>query len=255
MPFGASYAALCLVQAATVAAVGRTLEAPWRSARARLWALVPPVSIVAVVVAVRAASGTATVLTDAALVLVPIGAGIALGWVLPRSRPAFVGLAPALLAVAWAAKGSAGGDVAAVALTALSAAAAGALLAALAPAAWLEIGILLMAAADVALVVSDLLQAPNAVLNAAAPPGGAPQLQRLHLSGAVMGYGDVFVAGVLGAVLRRADRSPAPAALGAGLGALAFGTLFWVADELPATVPVAAAMVVDRLLRARRRGR
>lgn len=253
MPYGASYAVLCLVQGATVALARRHVELPAWSPRARAWALVPPASIVVVVVALRVSEGSATVLTDVALVLVPAGAVLALAVIVPAARPALATLAAALFAVAWATKGSLPGDAAATALTALSAVAAGALLAAVAPSGWLEVGILVMAAADVALVVSDLLQAPNAVLNAAAPPGGLPRLQRLHLAGSTMGYGDVFVAGLLGAVRRRQRRSPSRAGAVVALGALAFGALFAVTNELPATVPVAAAVVLGRLRRSARR--
>ena len=49
----------------------------------------------------------------------------------------------------------------------------GVLLAAVTPPGWLKVGIVLMAVADVWLVVSDLLQAPNATLvgGAARRPG------------------------------------------------------------------------------------
>lgn len=51
------------------------------------------------------------------------------------------------------------------------------------------------------------LQAPDAVLNAATPALGLPQLQYLDLHAASLGYGDVFLAGVLGGVLA-AERAP-----------------------------------------------
>ncbi len=49
-----------------------------------------------------------------------------------------------------------------------------------------------------ALVVSELLQRPNNALNAAHPAAGLPRLQSAIFGTAVMGYGDLFVAGVLG---------------------------------------------------------
>ena len=64
------------------------------------------------------------------------------------------------------------------------------------------------------------LQAPNAVLNAAVPAPGLPQLQYLDLHHASLGYGDVFVAGVLGGVLAARGIRQWPAAL-LLLGALA----------------------------------
>jgi len=45
------------------------------------------------------------------------------------------------------------------------------------------------------LVISNLLAAPNNSLNAAAPVADLPQLQRVLFGSAVMGYGDLFIAG------------------------------------------------------------
>jgi hypothetical protein len=105
-----------------------------------------------------------------------------------------------------------------------------------------------MAAADVWLVLSDLLQTPNDVLVTAAPaPGsGLPQLQSESFGAISLGYGDLFVAGVLGAVLAREGRGGrvqvAVALLELVLAGL-FDLLFFVLSELPATVPVAVAML------------
>ena len=77
----------------------------------------------------------------------------------------------------------------------------GVLLSAVTPSRWLKVGIVLMAVADVWLVVSDLLQSPNTALVAAQPPAGLPQLQSEIFGTVTMGYGDLFVAALLGAVL------------------------------------------------------
>jgi hypothetical protein len=145
------------------------------------------------------------------------------------------------------------GEIAALALVAFGCVTLAALLAAVAPPTWLKAGLLLMAIADTILVADDLLQAPNAVLNAAAPAGGLPQLQRVELGSAVMGYGDVFAAALLGAILAaRPARQRASALLATAL-AIAFGSLFLVVDELPATVPVACALLLSEALDRRRR--
>jgi hypothetical protein len=108
-----------------------------------------------------------------------------------------------------------------------------------------------MAFADTALVVSDLLQAPNNALNAARPVGGLPRLQAEVLGSAVMGYGDLFVAGVLGGLLAVATEHSRQltGALLVALLAVAFDFLFFAVGELPATVPIAGALVI--LLAAR----
>jgi CHASE2 domain-containing sensor protein len=61
-----------------------------------------------------------------------------------------------------------------------------------------------------------------------------------------MGYGDLFIAGALGgllAVYATRERQLAASLLVAAL-ALSFDLLFFVAEELPATVPVALALLL-----------
>ena len=67
-----------------------------------------------------------------------------------------------------------------------------------------------MAIIDAYLVFSEKLQGPNATLNAAVPVQGAPRLQYLDLHYASMGYGDIFVAGVLGGILAAERKRQAP---------------------------------------------
>ena len=93
------------------------------------------------------------------------------------------------------------GQAAALALSALACVALGTLVAALVPPRWLRLAIYAMAVVDTCLVAADLLQNPNQVLNAAAPAAGLPQLQFAHFGSAVIGFGDLFVAAVLGALL------------------------------------------------------
>jgi hypothetical protein len=148
-----------------------------------------------------------------------------------------------LFAIAWAAKDSLAGEAAGSILSALSCVTLGVLLAAVTPPGWLKVGILLMAGADVWLVASDLLQNPNSTLTAAQPAVGLPQLQSEIFGSVTMGYGDLFVAGLLGAVL--ATRRPlqlSGALLTLGFAAI-FDLLFFVVSELPATVPVALALI------------
>lgn len=222
------------------------------------WALVPAGSIVVVIFAIRFVSDTATGLTYLALVAVPPLAAGALGWAARGSRPWAALAAAPLFAIAWAAHGSLGGDAAATLLSALSCVTLGVLLAMVAPGGWLKAGIVLMAAADTWLVVSDLLQTPNATLVTAHPVGGLPQLQSELFGSVSMGYGDLFVAALLGAVLATDWRRQRGAAVLTLVLAGLFDLLFLAVSELPATVPVALALVVvevkDRIrLRARRR--
>jgi hypothetical protein len=161
-----------------------------------------------------------------------------------------------LFALAWASRTTLVGEGAATLLSALSCVTLGVLLAAVTPPGWLKLGILAMAAADTWLVLSDLLQAPNASLVAAAPGSGLPQLQSELFGSISLGYGDLFVAALLGAVLARERRRQGPMALLTLVLAGLFDLLFFVLNELPATVPVALALVVGEVWvwRQRRRG-
>jgi hypothetical protein len=251
LPFWLSIAVLSLVQGAIVlgpsgrgvAVVLARLRSPW-------WAAVPPLSVLVFVLVGRTAEqASARALTYLALVAVPLLAALALGWFMWGVRgpvPAAALLVAPLFALAWMDRGGLAGEAAAVALSALSCVTLGVLLAAVTPARWLAAGIVLMAVADAALVISDLLQRPNDVLNAARPAAHLPRLQSAVFGDAVMGYGDLFVAGLLGGLLV-ADGDRARQLHGAALVAclgLAFDLLFLVVDELPATVPVALATVI-----------
>lgn len=242
-----SDAAMLAVQAGVVAAPRRPPEIPWiRRLSGPAWALIPIASIIGVIFAIRYMSGTATGLTWLALVAVPVLAAVALGWAGHGARWWLAGVAAVLFALAWASRRTLLGQGAATLLSALSCVTLGWLLAAVTPPRWLKLGIIAMSAADVWLVLSDLLQTPNNALVAAAPlPGsGLPRLQSETFGSVNMGYGDMFVAGLLGAVLVREGRRQWPVALFTLLLAGLFDLLFFVLNELPATVPVAVALVV-----------
>lgn len=252
LPFGVCTSVLGLTQAATVAAPRESHLPSLRRLRGGAWATIPALSVVVVTLGIRAASSTAHGLTWLALVAVPPLAAIALAGAMRGARPRLALLVVPLFALAWADRDGLAGQSAALALSALSCVTLGVLLAAVAPAPWLKLGILVMAVVDTGMVVSDLLQAPNDVLNAAAPAIGLPRLQTGHFGSALMGYGDFFAAGVLGAILARSVALQRRAALLTAVFALSFDLLFLVVRELPATVPVAAAMLACEALERRR---
>jgi hypothetical protein len=254
LPFWISISLLSLAQAACVALVRRLAPARLEPLRRRRWALIPPLSVIAFVLVVRVAEDAGSEgLTYLALVAVPALAALALVWLARGARPLRALLVPALFALAWADRGGLAGEAAAVALTGLSCVALGALVAAVTPPRWLAAGIVAMAGADTGLVVADLLQRPNNALNAAHPAAGLPRLQAAVLGSAVMGYGDLFIAGAFGGLLA-VTAGRALQLRGAHLTALlalSFDLLFFAVKELPATVPVALALIV---LAVRRRG-
>ncbi len=255
LPFVPSDAGLLCLQAGIVLAP-RPVDPPaWiRRVRGRAWGLVPIASIVLVIFAIRYVSDTATGLTYLALVAVPILAAAALGGAMRGGRSWLALVAGPLFLLAWLDRNALPGQAAGAILSGLSCVTLGVLLGMVTPPLWLKAGIVLMSAADVWLVASDLLQAPNSTLVAAKPAGGLPQLQSETFGTVNMGYGDLFVAALLGAVLAREprDRRWRAALLTLAIAGL-FDLLFFVVDELPATVPVALALLVEETWRWRRR--
>jgi hypothetical protein len=253
-----SDAAILAVQAAVVAAPRRPPEVRWiQRLSGPAWALIPIGSIVGVVFAIRYLSSTATALTWLALIAVPILAAAALGWAMRGSRGWLALGAVPLFILAWASRTTLWGEGAATLLSALSCVTLGVLLGAVTPPRWMKLGIIAMTVADVWLTVTDLLQAPNNALIAAAPLPGSnlPQLQSELFGTISFGYGDLFVAALLGAVLARELRRQEPMALLTLVLAGAFDLLFFFVRELPATVPVALALIIGEAWRWRQRRR
>ncbi len=258
MPFAVSIAVLGLVQAALVALPAPRSRPEWaRRLGGSWWAVVPAFSILVFVAVVELEPESATALSYLALVAVPPLAAFALGALLHRSRSAWALAAVALFGLAWASPDSLAGEAAATALSGFACITLGWLLACGVPARWLRLGVYAMAIVDAVFVGADLLQGPNAVLNTAAPAANLPVLQSVHLGSATMGFGDLFIAALVGCLLANpadgpirqvhldvsAHRQRNGAWLVAWL-ALGFDLLFFAVDELPATVPVAVALAL-----------
>jgi hypothetical protein len=242
--FAVSICVLTLVQASLVALPAAN-PFPWLARlRGPAWAIIPAGSIIAFIIVLRAESGAAQGLTYLALVAVPILAAITLAVSMRGARPLFALAVLPLFALAWVDRTGLAGQSAALALSALSCVTLGALLAAVAPASWLKIGIIAMAAVDTYSVVSQLLQTPDTVLGAAAPAAGLPKLQDEVWGQALMGYGDLFIAGTLGALLAADRRRQLWGTALAAVLALAFNLLFLWVDDLPATVPFAVTLIL-----------
>lgn len=254
--FISSDAGLLLLQASVVAAPRTPPRWRWTARlRGPAWGLVPVASIVGVIFAIRFLSDTATGLTYLALVAVPPLAAVALAWAArPEGRLSVLRVLSALIltavlfAIATGSGRSLGPEASASILSALACVTLGVLLASVAPPRWLKLGILAMAVADVWLVASDLLQSPNTLLVRAHPAPflgtHLPRLQSEVFGSVNMGFGDLFIAGLLGAVLAANRRPQWPAALLTLVLAGLFDLLFLVVNELPATVPVALALLV-----------
>ncbi|HXR30508.1 MAG TPA: hypothetical protein VN752_05160 [Solirubrobacterales bacterium] len=245
MPFAASIAVLSLVQAALVALpVSRPLPTWLERGRSPWWALIPALSIVVVIVAIELSSDSATALTYLALVAVPPLAALALAWLLRGSRLVWALAALPLFALAWALPDALAGEASATALSGLACIALGWLLVNAVPARWLRLGIYAMAVLDACLVAANLLQGPSDVLSSAAPLADLPALQVANFGAARMGFGDLFVAALVGCLLASDRRRQIKGALLAAALALAFDLLFFAVDTLPATVPVAVSLAL-----------
>jgi hypothetical protein len=253
LPFWLSIGVLSLVQASLVAAPKPPLPNLLERLQSRWWALVLPLSIVVVISAIALDSASARFLTYLALFAVPPLAAAALAWLLRGARWQLALLVFPLFAVAWAAKGSLGGQTAALALSALACVTLGWLTACVVPGRWLKLGIYVMAAVDAYLVGTDLLQAPNAVLNAASPAADLPRLQLASFGSALMGFGDLFIAATLGALLAYDRRLQLQGAALAAVIGLSFDLFFFAVDELPATVPIALTLACTEAIHRRAR--
>jgi hypothetical protein len=244
LPFWLSIGALSFVQGVLVGLPRPTVTLPLLGRlQGRWWALVLPLSIVVVIGAIALDEASAHFLTWLALIAVPPLAAVALGWIVHGARPPLALLAVPLFALAWAAKGELGGQSAALVLTALACVTLGWLLVCVVPPRWVKLGIYAMALVDAYLVFTDLLQTPNSVLNTAAPAANLPKLQLVSWGSAIMGFGDLFIAAVLGALLARDARLQLRGALLAAALCCAWDLLFFFIHETPATVPVALTLL------------
>jgi hypothetical protein len=253
LPFWLSIGALSLVQAALVAGPRPPRTILLERLQSRWWALVLPLSIVVVISGIALDSASARFLTYLALVAVPPLAAVALAWIVRGARWELAGLVIPLFALAWAAEGALGGRTAALVLSALACVTLGWLIACVVPPRWLKLGIYAMAIVDAYLVGTNLLQGPNAVLNTASPAADLPRLQLASFGSALMGFGDLFIAATLGALLAYDRRLQLRGALLAAVIGLSFDLLFFAVDEFPATVPIALALACTEAIRRRPR--
>jgi hypothetical protein len=264
VPFAISIGILGLAQAALVALpAARPLPTSLSWARSPWWALIPALSIAAVIAVIELDSSSATWLSYLALIAVPPLATYALAALIHRPPPLTsclvadsatkhevsgwvlsVFVVAVGFALAWRLQGSLLGEASATALSGLACITLGWLLVSVVPARWVRLGVYAMALIDTWFVASDLLQGPNAVLNAAAPAGDLPRLQAVHFGSAQMGFGDLFIAALVGCLLARARPRQLEAAVLVAVLALAFDLLFFAVDQLPATVPAALALAV-----------
>ncbi len=249
IPYGSAYVALCVAQSLAVL-VPRASPAVPALGRHRVLGLIPLLAIGGAVLMMSAKPELAQQATDLATFATPVA--FLAGAFAFRLRSPWV-LAPVLYLLAW--KGH--GDVHDGAVDALIVGACGAfawVTGIVAPRRALAIGILVATAVDVYQVLATTTVAVVAhALTAAVPPSTLPHLQEAIWRGASMGWGDVYVAALLGTVVAGLSLPRRLAVMATvTVAGLANGFTFLSLDLIPATVPVAAGVLVAARLGALR---
>jgi hypothetical protein len=236
----AAYAGGSVTQAALVAGGAIRVPRALRALRHPLFAAVPLLALLGVVLWLRAKPDDAGALAELALLGVPLLALIAAA----RTGPLAFALVVAMVVVTVRANHSIAGQLAALGLIAASCTVLGAVLVEVTPPRWLGLGVAVTAVVDLVLVASGFLAPATLALNSAGMTDSLPQLQRVELGPLTMGYADLFLPALVGALLATRARTRHWVALLTLCFALAAGLVFLVADRLPATVPVALALLV-----------
>ena len=211
--------------------------------RGRGWSLLAPLSLVLTIAAIGVSSASADVLTWIALVLVPLGCALALGWAAHGARPWLALAVVPLVAAALAAPDDPLGRVSRLLLIVGSCVTAGRLLAGAAPLRFLKAGVVAMAAIDAVLIFGDFYGERFATFDSAAPAAGLPQLQLADIGDVSTDYGDFFVAGLVGAILAAERRSQVAAAVATLATAQIYNQLLLVVDSISETAPPALVLL------------
>jgi hypothetical protein len=220
--------------------------------KGRGWALIAPLSILVTIIAISATSGSADVLTWIALILVPPGCALALGWAAHGARPWLALLVVPILLFALGSPDGPLGRLGRLMLIVGSVVTLGRLLAGVAPLTVLKIGVVAMTVIDSIFIFGHFFPEQNATFNAAAPAVGLPRLQVAEIGQTATDYGDYFIAGLVGGIFAADRRPQALAALLTLVAAEAWNQLFLVTDHLPNTVPPAAVLVGFEIWERRR---
>jgi hypothetical protein len=206
-----------------------------------LW-IVPPVLFVASVLLLATRPASANWITWGATVTVPALALLAAVRLARGARPAWALVVPVLLIAALAGPDHLSGQVGITLLCALSAVALGAGLVRLGGVRGVVLGLVALALADIVLVSDGSVEAAANALSDT-HIGHLPELSHVALGTFTLGYGDLFVSGVAGAI---AARRPGGQLRVAGL-TMAFmlleSALLAGRGPYPATVPVVVALL------------
>lgn len=250
MPYGWPYAILALLQAAVIPLV-RDPGLLRRIPRHPLLGLLPLVAIGGGVIALGAIPGAVAAVTDLAAIAVPPLALLAVFHVRRWALPLAV-ISPLLWLAVWRLPTSGWTQLAGDVLIVLAGVSLGRLTGWIAPRAALVVGVLVATIVDIWQVLTIQVAPVSQALAAAAPPKGLPGLQQLELLGASMGWGDVYLAAIVGAIVAASVRATVAATIATAVAGLLLGLLFGTLDLLPATVPPAVGLIVAGAVERRR---
>jgi len=245
---------MATAQGLTVTLCGSRVAATATAVRAgRRWPLAlvaPPLVFVAMVALLAEHPDAALLVLRVAAIAVPALAALATMRFSRRGWPAIVA---ALLAAALLWSDQLVGQVATLALLVLSCVAIGSLVPRLGHPTALAAGAVALAVADVVLL---LLGPVNAAANAldSERPAHLPTFGEAVVGNVHMGYGDLLVAGIAGAVAARTPGGASRVGLLTLVLFLCEAAVFAGPTAYPATVPVVGALGIDALWRLRTRG-
>jgi hypothetical protein len=241
MPYGWPYFVIVLLQASIIPLVRDPALLP-RIPRHPLLGLLPLVAIGGGVIFLGAVpSAVGAVTTLAAFAVPPLALFAA--WHVRRAALPLAIVSPILWLIVWRLPTTGWTQLAGDLLIVLAAVSLGRLTGWIAPRAALVVGVLVATAVDIWQVLTVQVQPVALALGQAEPPRGLPGLQQLEMVGATMGWGDAYLAAVLGAVVAASGRATIAAVFGTLLGGLSLGLLFNVVEFVPATVPVAVGLL------------
>jgi hypothetical protein len=246
MPYGWPYFVIVLLQASIIPLVRDPALLP-RIPRHPLLGLLPLVAIGGGVIFLGAVpSAVGAVTTLAAFAVPPLALFAA--WHVRRAALPLAIVSPILWLIVWRLPTTGWTQLAGDLLIVLAAVSLGRLTGWIAPRAALVVGVLVATAVDIWQVLTVQVQPVATALATAVPARGLPALQQLEMVGATMGWGDAYLAAVLGAVVAASGRATIAAVFGTLLGGLSLGLLFNVVEFVPATVPVAVGLLCAGLV-------
>lgn len=215
--------------------------------RSPLWAAVLPGSIIVGTFGLIVLPWTASTTVMLAAITTPLLAALAVVSVV-RGRWAVLPVAVvadllAVLAGGWAAQWGAS------VVTALACLTIGAGLQRLIPARWMLAGVVAMSAADVILIAAGPGYHQTVLLAAAAGNFHGPSFIGARVGATTIGYPDLFLAALLGSFLA-GGRWQRPGAILLALLVAAYDSLLSPGVLLPATVPIAATLIVVLAIRS-----